>query len=129
MDDQVNELIKTASNVKEKAYSEYSKLKVGAAIRTKEGKIFTGCNIENVSYGLSMCAERVALFKAVSEGYRAFNSLAISTSETKPAFPCGACRQALVEFSPHLHIYLDNQTTCYDLSDLMPKPFSSDQLK
>jgi cytidine deaminase len=129
MDDQVNELIKTASNVKEKAYSEYSKFKVGAAIRTKEGKIFTGCNIENVSYGLSMCAERVALFKAVSEGYRAFNSLAISTSRAKPAFPCGACRQVLVEFSPHLQIYLDNQTSCYDLSDLIPKPFSSDQLK
>ena len=129
MDTRVNELIRAASYVKEKAYSEYSKFKVGAAIRTKEGKIFTGCNIENVSYGLSMCAERVALYKAVSEGYRAFDSLAISTSGAKPTLPCGACRQVLVEFSPHLHIYLDNHASYYNLPDLMPNPFSSDQLK
>lgn len=129
MDDQINELIRAATSVKENAYSPYSKFKVGAAIRTKEGKIFTGCNIENVSYGLSMCAERVALFKAVSEGYRVFDSLAISSSGSIPALPCGACRQVLIEYSTHIHIYLDNQDSYHKLSDLMPNPFSQDQIK
>jgi cytidine deaminase len=128
MDAKVNELIMAAGHAKEKAYSKYSEFKVGAAIRTKEGKIITGCNIENVSYGLSMCAERVALYKAVSEGHSDIESLAISTSGTTPALPCGACRQVLIEFNPHMHIYLDKKDSYYILSDLMPNPFSSDQL-
>ena len=77
------------------AYSPYSKIKVGAALRTKEGKIFTGCNIENVSYGLTICAERVALFNAILEGFDEFESIAITSSSDEAFPPCGACRQVL----------------------------------
>ena len=110
------------------AYSPYSHFRVGAAIRSKEGKIFTGCNIENVSYSLAVCAERVALFKAVSEGHKLFDSIAISSSGVKPAFPCGACRQVLMEFNPDLKIYLDHVSINYQLSGLISHPFSRDQM-
>ncbi|HZI72104.1 MAG TPA: cytidine deaminase, partial [Nitrososphaeraceae archaeon] len=110
------------------AYSPYSRFKVGAAILSRDGKIFTGCNIENVSYGLAMCGERVALYKAVSEGHSSFDSIAISSSGVKPAFPCGACRQVLTEFNPNLKIYLDGISIDYKLSDLITYPFSRDQM-
>src|SRR5690242_11361478 len=85
-----NELLGDARLAIEKSYNAYSHFAVGAALRTEEGKIFTGTNIENASYSLSMCAERVAIFKAVSEGYRSFTDLAIVSSSQIPAFPCGA---------------------------------------
>ena len=82
-----------------KAYAPYSKFKVGAALLAEDGRIFTGCNVENASYGLTNCAERTALFKAVSEGRRDFAALAIAGgTAASPALPCGACRQALAEF-------------------------------
>ena len=101
---QPNELLKDARLAMEKSYSAYSHLAVGAALRTEEGHIFTGTNIENASFSLSICAERVAVFKAVSEGYRSFTDLAIVSSSQIPAFPCGACRQALQEVSPRIII-------------------------
>jgi len=122
------ELIEQARQVQKNAYSPYSKFNVGAALLTKNGKIFTGCNVENVSYGLSMCAERATLFKAISEGYTEFTAIAISTSSKKPTFPCGACRQVLSEFG-NLEIYLDNDDKTYNISDLLPFSFSKDQMK
>ncbi len=83
-----------------KAYAPYSKFKVGAALLAEDGRIFTGCNVENASYGLTNCAERTAVFKGVSEGARRFTALAIAGGEGDVAMPCGACRQVLAEFLP-----------------------------
>lgn len=121
------ELIDLARQAKKNAYNPYSKFDVGAALLTKDGKIFTGCNIENVSYGLTICAERVAIFKAISEGYHEFEAIAISSSATTPTFPCGACRQVLAEFG-NMEIYLDNDSTTHKLSDLLPHSFNKEQM-
>jgi cytidine deaminase len=119
----INHLLKLSRSMVKKSYSPYSKFKVGAAIRTSNGKIFSGCNIESASYGLTICAERVALFKAISDGYTQFEAIAISSSEDKPAFPCGACRQFLSEFNSEMLVYLDNDQSVYRLSQLIPNPF------
>ena len=121
------ELIHKAREAKEKAYAPYSKFKVGAALKTKDGDIFTGCNVENVSYGFAMCAERVAVFKAISEGHTEFDSIAISSSSKKPTFPCGGCRQVLSEFG-NVKIFLDGSDKDYDLGDLLPHSFEKTQL-
>lgn len=92
------ELKKLAVKASENAYVPYSKFPVGAALRTAEGKIFTGCNVENISYGLANCAERTAIFKAVSEDYKDFSEIAIYGNTEEPISPCGACRQVMVEF-------------------------------
>jgi cytidine deaminase len=110
------------------SYCPYSKFKVGAAIRTNNGRIFTGCNIENVSYGLSICAERVALFNAISNGYTSLEAIAISNSGSKPSFPCGACRQFLAEFNSDLLVYLDKDKDVYKLSELIPHVFDKNQM-
>ena len=121
------ELQSAAESALSESYSPYSHFRVGAAVLTKEGKIFVGTNIENASFGLSMCAERVAIFKAVSEGYKSFTNLAVISSAGKPAFPCGACRQVLAEFNKDIKIHLsDNYTKT--LSDLLPDSFNSSQL-
>lgn len=127
LEDERSTLLEQASSALKQAYNPYSHFSVGAAILAKEGNIFTGCNVENISYSLSMCAERVALFKAISAGFRSFDSIAITSSEDSPAFPCGACRQVLFEFSPDLTIYLDKDTRSYKLSDLLSHPFSREQ--
>lgn len=116
-------LLEEARKAKMRAYSPYSKFKVGAALLTKGGKIFTGCNIENISYGLSNCAERTAIFNAVSEGYTDFEAIAISTSSDVPVYPCGACRQVLAEFNPKIKIFIDHDEKNYTLMDLLPKSF------
>ena len=121
-------LMNEAIAAQEKAYSPYSKFKVGAALLTKEGKIFTGCNIENVSYGMTICAERTAIFKAVSEGFTDFEAIAVSASSNEAIYPCGACRQVLAEFNTKIEIFVNHDEKNYTLLDLLPKSFDQEQL-
>ncbi len=100
----INDLIAKAKEVSRKAYAPYSNYKVGAALLTKSGKVFTGCNVENSSYGLTNCAERTAVFKAVSEGEMEFEELIIYADSDNLPVPCGACRQVLSEFCSNLKI-------------------------
>ncbi|TET18351.1 MAG: cytidine deaminase [Candidatus Cloacimonadota bacterium] len=119
------ELIDRARRARKYAHAPYSKLSVGAALLTKNGKVVTGSNVENSSYGLSCCAERVALFKAVSEGETEFVKIAIVGPDDIPFFPCGACRQVLFEFAPDITvIILDKQDiNRYSLRELLPHGF------
>ena len=94
----MKKLIEAARQAREKAYAPYSRFKVGAAVLTSDGKIYTGCNIENASYGMSNCAERTAIFKAVSEGETKLEALAVIGDTNTPISPCGACRQVIAEF-------------------------------
>lgn len=94
----MRKLIEAAVNAREKAYVPYSNFKVGAAVLGKSGKIYTGCNIENASYGLSNCAERTAIFKAISEGEKELSTIAVVADTPGPVSPCGACRQVMTEF-------------------------------
>ena len=124
-------LIELAKNVRANAYAPYSHFKVGAALLTKSGKVFTGCNIENSSFGASMCAERVAVFKAVSEGEREFETIALVTDTEEPAMPCGICRQVLSEFAPNIKIYAANLTGTVketSLKKLLPYAFTKKDL-
>jgi len=104
------ELIETATEMLDRAYVPYSKFPVGAALHTKEGEVFSGCNIENASFGLTNCAERTAVFKAVSEGKKDFDYLVVTGDTDGPISPCGACRQVLVEFcEPEMPVLLTNR--------------------
>lgn len=105
----MKELVQAALEAREKAYAPYSHYKVGAALLGKSGKIYTGCNVENASYGATICAERTAAVKAVSEGETAFTALAIVVGGSKPAVPCGICRQFLAEFGTDLKLILANE--------------------
>src|SRR5207237_1839911 len=108
------------------AQAAYSHFAVGAALETEDGKLFIGCNIENASYGLTMCAERVAIFKALSEGERRFTRMGIVADTEQPTPPCGACRQILWEFCGDIEIVLGNlhvETMRIRLKDLLPMPF------
>ncbi|MDN5345242.1 MAG: cytidine deaminase [Clostridia bacterium] len=98
------ELIAIAAAAQEKAYAPYSRFKVGAALLTAEGRIYSGGNIENAAYSLTVCAERVALFQAVAAGERDFVALAVVGGDERACFPCGACRQVLAEFAPDLEV-------------------------
>ncbi len=121
-------LVDAARQAREHAVAPFSGFKVGAALETADGTIVTGCNIENASYGLTMCAERVAIFKAVSDGHRAFRRIAIVADTPAPTAPCGACRQILWEFGGDLEVLLANlkrQTGTYRLADLLPLPFDA----
>jgi cytidine deaminase len=120
-------LIQAATDIRQRAYAKYSKFLVGAALLTADGKIFAGCNVENSSYGLTICAERVAVFSAVAAGQQRFELLAIATSGG--ATPCGACRQVLAEFGPELPILLidvDRPGSIVEanLRDLLPGAFT-----
>ncbi len=122
-----NELLALAREAQQKAYAPYSGIQIGAVLVAADGRVFTGCNIENASYGATVCAERVALFKAVSEGVTAFRELAVAGSTAKPPFPCGLCRQALWEFAPELTVYAQGETgevMAATLADLLPSAFS-----
>jgi len=126
------ELIKKAMEMKERAYAPYSKFKVGAALLAKSGKIYGGCNVENASYGLSVCAERVAIFKAVSEGEREFEKLAVVTDLDEPAAPCGMCRQVMIEFGDFEVIMVSRDGSKIErkkVSELIPKAFTPSHLK
>lgn len=102
------QLIEAARQAREKAYVPYSRFPVGAALITEDGTLYTGCNIENASYGLTNCAERTAVFKAVSEGHMRFTTIAVVADTDGPVSPCGACRQVLSEFGPDARVYLTN---------------------
>ncbi|MGN4672683.1 cytidine deaminase [Bacillus cereus group sp. MYBK225-1] len=125
--------IEEANKMLEKAYIPYSKFPVGAALVTKEGKIYTGCNIENASYGLCNCAERTAIFKAVSEGERDFSYLVITGETDGPISPCGACRQVIAEFcDPKMSVLLTNvkgDEKEVTVEQLLPGAFSIEDLK
>ena len=119
-------LLAAAIATRENAFAPYSEFKVGAAIEDLGGRIHTGCNVENATYGLTVCAERVAVFKALSEGVRKFRRVAIAADTDSLTPPCGACRQILWEFCGDIEIVLVNlrgQTETYRLKDLFPKPF------
>ena len=122
------DLVGAARRARENADAAFSHLAVGAALETVDGDVLTGCTIENATYGLTMCAERVALFKALSEGHRAFTRLAIVADTDTLITPCGACRQVLWEFGGNLEIVLANMGATrgtYRLQDLLPVPFDS----
>lgn len=121
-------LIEVARSAVERAYAPYSKFRVGAAVLGESGKIYAGSNVENASFGLTVCAERVAILKAVSEGERTIKSIAIANSTGNVAFPCGACRQVIAESAPKgedVHIYLVSNLGVEDhaLVDLLPYAF------
>lgn len=123
-------IIALAKKARKKAYVPYSKFKVGAALEASNGKIYTGCNIENASYGVTVCAERAALVKAVSEGVKKFKRIAIIADTKYPCPPCGICRQALYEFSPDLEIIMSNlkgKTMVVKLSSLLKHAFKSNK--
>ena len=124
------DLIKTAISMRSKAYAPYSNYKVGAAIQTNNNIIFGGCNIENSSYSLTCCAERVAIFKAISEGYKKFKALSVSTNNG--GMPCGACRQVIWDLCGNIPIYICNDKNLIktvNTIDLIPDPFDKNKLK
>ncbi|MCI8483705.1 MAG: cytidine deaminase [Lachnospiraceae bacterium] len=128
------ELIAQAVEAKKQAYAPYSHFRVGAALLTKSGKIYQGCNIENVSFSATNCAERTALFKAVSEGEREFEALVVNGDNRDYLAPCGVCRQVLAEFCDldTFQIILANDEQDYKiltLGELLPKAFSKEDLK
>jgi cytidine deaminase len=123
-----SELIAAARRARRNAVATFSGFKVGAALETRDGRVVTGCNIENATYGLTICAERVAMFKALSEGHRRFRRIAIVADTQAPTPPCGACRQILWEFGGDLEIVLASLrrgTGRYRLSELLPLPFEA----
>jgi len=123
----MNLLIEAATRSLEKAYNPYSGLSVGCALKTSSGKIYDGVNIENSVFGLTMCAERVAVFKAVSEGNVDIEQIALVASTGKPVYPCGACRQVLFEFNPNTKIHLSDGKMLV-LMEILPFAFSRDAL-
>ncbi|XP_050412343.1 cytidine deaminase [Patella vulgata] len=133
LDSKLQALAEAAISVKAKAYCPYSEFKVGCAVLTENGQIFEGCNVENASYGLSICAERVALVKAVSEGHLKFQALAV-VCEVKDSFKgsCGACRQFMAEFGLNWDVYLikpDRTWMKVTVKELYPLAFCPDALK
>jgi len=126
----ISRLRSAADQVRQNAYSPYSGFRVGAALLCATGKIYTGCNVENASYGLTICAERNAVFHAVAAGERRFEGLLIYTSTSHPASPCGACRQVLAEFGSDLDVVSvcdGDQVMQWTLGQLLPEAFDPSQ--
>jgi len=122
------DLVAAARRARENAHAEFSHFKVGAALQAADGSVIAGCNVENATYGLTICAERVAMFKAISEGHRAFTSIAIVADTPTLTPPCGACRQILWEFGGNLEIILANLASdeaTHSLQTLLPLPFDA----
>ena len=120
-----NQLIEAATTARRSAYAPYSQFSVGAALITKAGKIYTGCNIENVSLGLTICAERSAIATAIAQGSKDFDAIAVVTAGKTPAVPCGACRQVMAEFNPNIKIIaatIGGEVQEFDLAELLPFP-------
>ena len=121
-------LVEAARAARLHAHAPFSHFQVGAALLSADGHIFTGCNVENATYGLTVCAERVAVFKAVSEGYRSFTRIAVVADTAEPTPPCGACRQVLWELGGDLEVILANleaPKALYRMRDLLPHPFDT----
>jgi len=126
--DEINRLIAAARKAREKAYAPYSRFLVGAAALGADGQIYTGCNVENVSYGLTNCAERTAVFKAVSEGNREFKAIALFAGTDQYCSPCGACRQVIAEFGKDIPVIQANKRGSYiinTIEELLPGRFDA----
>jgi cytidine deaminase len=124
-------LIAAAKQARENAHAPYSNFRVGAALRSTSGKIYGGCNVENATYGLTLCAERVAIFKAISEGERSFSAIAVVTDTETLTPPCGACRQLIWEFCGDIPVSMANlsgRSEVIQMKDLFPKPFDESNL-
>lgn len=125
-------LVEAARAARLHAVADYSQFKVGAALETADGQIVTGCNVENATYGLTMCAERVAVFKALSDGHREFRRIVVVADTADPTPPCGSCRQILWEHAGDIEIILANLQTVagrHAMHDLLPMPFDKRLLK
>ena len=132
IDESFDSLIAVARNAREKSVAPFSRFLVGAALQTEDGKVYTGCNIESASFGLTVCAERVAIWKALSEGERKFKALAIVADTESLTPPCGTCRQIIWEFCKNATITLANlrgQQQQIDIADLLPRAFDARFLK
>jgi cytidine deaminase len=124
-------IIAAAKSARENAHAAYSNFRVGAGLRATSGRIFGGCNVENATYGLTICAERVAIFKAISEGERGFDAIAVVTDTDALTPPCGACRQIIWEFCGDVPVILANlkgKVEIIVMKDLFPKPFDASSL-
>jgi cytidine deaminase len=124
-------LITAATQARENAHAAYSNFRVGAALRATSGRTFGGCNVENATYGLTVCAERVAILKAISEGERGFDAIAVVADTDSLTAPCGACRQLIWEFCGDVPVILANlkgKTEIISMRDLFPKPFDASSL-
>jgi cytidine deaminase len=124
-------LIAAAKQARENAHAPYSNFRVGAALRSTSGRIYGGCNVENATYGLTLCAERVAIFKAISEGERSFSAIAVVTDTETLTPPCGACRQLIWEFCGDIPVSMANlsgRSEVIQMKDLFPKPFDESNL-
>jgi cytidine deaminase len=131
MSAEYDRLLEAARLVRLNAHAPFSGFQVGAALETVDGQVITGCNVENATYGLTVCAERVAVFKAISEGHRRFIRVAVVADTDQPTPPCGACRQILWEFGGDLEVILGNldaQTARHRLAELLPFPFDASLL-
>lgn len=127
-----SDLIAAARKARKNAHAPFSRFTVGAALEAEDGTVITGCNVENATYGLTMCAERVAMFKAISEGHRRFTRVAVVADTDAPTPPCGSCRQILWEFGGDLEVIMANtrrETGRWRLKDLLPLPFDARLLK
>ena len=128
----MDKLLAAAIAARENAHAPFSNFKVGAAVECADGRIYTGCNIENASYGLTVCAERVAIWKAMSEGARDFRRITVAADTDVPTPPCGACRQILWEFAGDIEVVLTNlagRTQTHRMSELFPSPFDASFIK
>ncbi len=126
-----DQLIASAVAARERAYAPYSNFKVGAALRGKSGRVYSGCTVENAAYGLSMCAERTAIFKAISEGEREFTAIAVATDESKFISPCGACRQVIMDLAGDIDCVLTDKNGAIKvlkMNELLPHPFTAEDL-
>ncbi|MGI8819510.1 MAG: cytidine deaminase [Chthoniobacterales bacterium] len=120
-----DELIRVATAARTRAYAPYSSFQVGAALLAEDGQVFSGCNVENISYGLTMCAERVAIGAAIQGGATKFRAIALVADSQEPVVPCGACRQVLAEFGSDLRVVtstLAGEIVEYSLGELLPRP-------
>ncbi len=124
-------LARRALQARARAHAPYSHFRVGAAVLTKSGKVYTGCNIENSSFGLTICAERTALFKAVSEGARHFTAIAVAADDKTFTSPCGACRQVIMDLAGNIDLIMTNgkgELKILPMNDLLPYPFGDSNL-